>query len=592
MIVRIQASGGSFRGAGKYYLHDKSDHAGLDKSVKPSTDERVWFTDTRNTLNTDAERALDEMWRTADDQAFLKMQAGVSRGGRVCENPVKTLSLSWHKDDEPTPEHMIASADAFLKYMGWDQHQAVYIGHNDTEHRHIHIVLNRVHPETGRTIDDYRERKRAQEWALGYEKEQENIRCAAREVRAADREGRAPELETGKAAHHQQEKAADQHRQADRAIPTPANDHLPHNVILLSREHEQAFKGRESEREAADRDQRAELKAEQRAEREAFFKDGGKLFKATRHAVYDEVRKEYAPEWKQFYKDAEAATREAELASKTAITRALYFAGRGEWEQAREAFANRDSVRDAVAAELAERKAKLRDRQTVDLRERQRDACDALRDVRDVQYQDFLQRQRDERAALNAGAALDAAGIAPQTHAPVEHAANENQTRDVSARIPVEKTPGTELPTPGTIERQQQPDLAHTILQSLGEAAKTEQGGTLELPALQFPAAETAPPARGVSDLGAGAIGSVASYLADQLGELFAPTPPEMREAQAKERAKHEAERPVERPATDAQADAKAAAYDRMIEEALKATEHNDAFWKERDRGKGWERDQ
>ncbi|MBX9925211.1 MAG: relaxase/mobilization nuclease domain-containing protein, partial [Hyphomicrobiaceae bacterium] len=529
MIVRIQASGGSFLGAGKYYLHDKSDDAGLDKSLKPSTDERVWFTDTRNTLNTDAERALDEMWRTADDQAFLKMQAGVKRGGRVCENPVKTLSLSWHKDDQPTPEHMIASADAFMKHMGWDQHQAVYIGHNDTEHRHIHIVLNRVHPETGRTIDDYRERKRAQEWALGYEKEQENIRCAEREVRAAEREGRAPEMDAGKVAEQHHSKSAEQHRQAEIAIPTPANDHLPHNVIMLSREHEQAFKGREGEREAADRDQRGELKAEQRAEREAFFKDGGKLFKATRHAVYDEVRKEFAPEWRQFYKDAETATREAELASRSAITRAMYFAGRGEWEEAREAFSNRDSVRDAVAAELAERKADLKDRQTADLRERQRDACDALREVRDVQYQDMLQRQRDERAAFKASETLEAIGAghnqtdAGKVAAQIEPAANENRVAEVTPVQRQNSEPGIETPLPERkLEPQAPNEVAMTVAPGIEQLVRAEDGGHIDLPHVQLSEQEAAP-ARGPSDLAAGAIGSVASYLADQLGELFSP---------------------------------------------------------------------
>ena len=191
MIVRIEKSGGSFAGASKYYLHDKLNteqreaaRSGERVSVLGQSDERVWFTDTRNTISTDPERALEEMWRTAEDQAFLKMQAGISRGGRKCEEPVKTISLSWHKDDRPSPEHMIEQADSFLKHMGWDKHQAVYVGHNDTEHHHIHIVLNRVDHETGRTFDDYKERKRAQTWALGYEKSQENIRCEERELRA------------------------------------------------------------------------------------------------------------------------------------------------------------------------------------------------------------------------------------------------------------------------------------------------------------------------------------------------------------------------------------------------------------------------
>ena len=96
-----------------------------------------------------------------------------------------------------------------------------------------------------------------------------------------------------------------------------------------------------------------------------------------------------------------------------------------------------------------------------------------------------------------------------------------------------------------------------------------------------------------VTDLAAGAIGSVASYLADQLGELFAPTPPEVREAQAKADAKPDAAREAEKP----EKEDKAAAYGRIIDNAVRMAEEEraregDAYWKERDRGKGWERDQ
>ena len=414
MIIRIQANGGSFRGAGLYYLHDKSADQSLEKHLKPKSDERVWFTDTRNCLEQDPSRALEEMWRTAEDQAYLKMQAGVKRGGRVCEDPTKTLSMSWHKDDRPTPEHMVEAADALMKHMGWDTHQAVYVGHNDTEHRHIHIIVNRVNPDNGRTLDDYREQKRAQTWALQYERQHDQVRCEQRGINAA--------RETGRGEHRQQEPAnTNEHvsvvtqdvanvpapiEAPAPSIVRPANDHLPHNVVMLARPHEQEFNAQEQQRQANDGNQRAgheadqksELKDQQRAEREAFFKDGAKLFKATRHAAYDDVRQEYKAEWRQFYKDSDAAQKSAEASSKTAIGRAFHFARDGQWQAAREAFDNRDSVRDAVTKELGERKADLRFRQTEDQRERQRDACDALRDVRDGQYQEMLQRQNQLRS--------------------------------------------------------------------------------------------------------------------------------------------------------------------------------------------------
>lgn len=569
MIPRIQASGGSFRGAGQYYLHDKSADSSLDRADKPQTDERVWFTDTRNCLNTDPKRALDEMWRTAEDQAWLKSQAGVARGGRVCEDPVKTLSLAWHKDDQPTPEHMVAAADSFLKHMGWDKHQAVYVGHNDTEHRHIHIILNRVNPENGRTLDDYREQKRAQVWALAYEREHGQVRCEQREINAMKREGPAVEAERGP--------AASQHQQ-------PANDHLPHNVVMITRPMEQAFDAHEQQREQRDKLARDQLKAEQRAEREAFFADGAKLFKATRHAVYDGVRKEYAPEWRQFYKDAEAAEKSAEAWSDNAVTRALYFAKDGRWDDARGAFGDRDSVRDAVTSELADRKADLKARQMEDVRERQRDACDALREVRDVQYQELLQHQREERAAFKAGQVVADFGHAPEQAATREPPANVNVAAVDLPVPPPAAMPAQDIAAPGNVivAPEQTPSVLETAVQA-GAVDRSDEhsitGPTLDAPE----------PIRQVSDLAAGAIGSVASYIADQLGEMFAPTPPEVREAQAKADAKREAEKPVP--------DDKAAIYARIVDAAVKgleddrATGKDDAYWKERDRGKDWERD-
>lgn len=571
MIVRIGKSGTSFLSAGKYYLHDKlseqlamAAQSGVRVSMRDQTDDRVWFTDTRNCLNIDPERALEEMWRTAEDQAYLKLQAGVKLGGRPCTEPVKTLSLSWHKDDRPDPQHMVEAANSFLKHMGWEKHQAVYVGHNDTEHRHIHIILNRVNPEDGRTLDDYQDKKRAQVWALAYEKEHENLRCEVRELRAATRERRAPELNPS-----QQSEFA-QHQQKP---PAPANDHLPHNVILITRPYERALSADDQARQQAYDQVRDLLKAEQRAEREAFFKEGRKVFKATRHQIYDEVRKEYAPEWKSFYKEGAKTWAEAEQTSQSAIGRALHFAKHGKLEAARDAFDDRMSVQSAVAKDLVTRKGELKARQMQDLRERQREACDALRAERDLHYKELLQRQRDERAALLAHHALGghdpmqalvALGLDRTSQAP---ATNENP--------PVASTPGKAL----------EPSLAPSALQ-MPAAVLTEAGGSIELSPMVPIKSDGPAPSRGLSDLAAGGIGGAASYLADQLGEFFAPTPPEVREAQAKESAK----RADKAPAIDK-------TYDKIIDSALQLVEEErarkaDAYWKERDRGKGWERDQ
>jgi hypothetical protein len=624
MIPRIQPSGSSFVGSGRYYLHDKAADKSLPPELKPKTDERVWFTDTRNLMATDPERAFVEMWRTAEDQQWLKRQTGGKTCGRVCEEPVKTLSLAWHKDDAPTPEHMVEAADAFMKHMGWQEHQAVYIGHDDTEHRHIHIVVNRVHPETGRTLDDFREYKRAQEWALAYEKEHDNVRCVERELRAAEREQRAPDF------------GRDDERTANPPAPDPANQHLPHNVVTMTRPHEQQFNAEEQARATLIEEERAELKAEQRAERESWFKDGKQLFKQTRHAVYDEVRKDYAPEWRQFYLDAKAAEQQAETWSRNAVTRALWFAAEGNVAEMLAAFSDRDAVRDDVMKELAERKAELKQRQNDDLRGRQKDACDALRLSRDEDYKELLQRQRDERAAMQAAHVQGQSAefvLEARDNAPTPAAANEpvqidpraaaaelhqaNNIADLAAGIAgSEPAPdGSPAVEPDALLATSPdspvaaPDIAPTISVSESERTALSEhlrdtiasfdplpGAGEAIPAEDFTRAEEVgpriEPVRSAADLGAGAIGALASYLADELAELFAPTPPEQRlakqiEEQQRVAAERKAEPEIPPPSLFDQIHAEAMREaERMAEE-----KRSRDYWTERDRGKEWDRD-
>lgn len=605
MIIRIQANGKSFRGAGQYYLHDKAREplaldGALARLVKPQTDERVWFTDTRNTLSADPWGAINEMWHTAADQKRLKRDAGLPTSGRTCDEPVKTISLSWHKDDAPTPVHMIEAADAYLKHMGWQEHQALYVGHNDTEHRHIHIILNRVHAENGRTLDDYREQKRSSKWALQYEREREQVRCAQRELNAQHEEamGRAPK-------HPEAQSAAQQHPDpgttAQVLVQAPflkaANDHLPHNVITLTKPHEAAFKSDEAQRQAQleppPADLKAELKASQRAEREAFFADGKTLFKATRHAVYDGVRKEYKPEWRDFYKDQKSLREDAAAASETAIGRAMFFARQGLWVEAREAFSNRNAVHDAVEAQLAERKADIKQRQTKELRGRQSDACDALREIRDVQYQDLLQRQRDERAALRASVMLGAATPATTADAIPADVANQNSPAGTAAPdVARAKTPTPdEVATalkPADDAQKKSSQHTPTAPNEASQAADAQSAKppvlVFEDPPLLLPDLSPPTPIAGAVDLAADAMGGIASYLADQLGEFFAPTAPEQREAMAKAEAKREAMKPEPDPARDLY---KGVVADIAAAIEKERAEKGEAWWTERERSKG-----
>lgn len=579
MIIRFQSPGASFRGAAMYYTHDKAEDASMDKEFKPKTDERVWFTATRNCVSQDPMEAADEMWHTAESQQYLKKQAGGRTSGRRCDDPVQTISLSWHKDDHPQPDEMIAAADQFLKHMGWQEHQASFVGHRDTEHLHLHIMLNRVHPETGKTLDDYRCQKRAQVWALAYEKEHGQIRCPERELNAAEREKREPEL------------TPEQMRQAK----DPANEHIPPNVIELTRPSQKAFTAEEASREERDRQERAQLKQEQREERQAFFKEGAKLFKETRHAVYDEVRAEFKPRWKEHYEAADKAREQAEAMSKDAVTRALYFAKSGRWDDARAALTNAEAVHEDVEKSITAERRELKQERDTQIRERQTEACDLLRAGREKAYEDLLQRQRDERASMKAAHAMGQSGLPDREgEAPQKDTANENRTpAETQAKAPaVAPAPSAEKATTaepvqatnGERTSDKAPSLAVDFLSDLATDATST---TIHKDHSSRPLDERAP-VRTPFDGMAGAMGAVADYVADQLGELFAPTPKEVLDERAREQARREAEAPAPEP-VDPYAAHRAAAM-RVIEEEAERKRSNEYF-EERNRSKGWERD-
>lgn len=65
---------------------------------------------------------------------------------RKLKNPVMHFSIALGKGERGTPENWQKAADAFLIKMGFDLDQTQYIvaRHNDTQHDHIHILVNRV----------------------------------------------------------------------------------------------------------------------------------------------------------------------------------------------------------------------------------------------------------------------------------------------------------------------------------------------------------------------------------------------------------------------------------------------------------------
>ncbi len=68
------------------------------------------------------------------------------------KDPINHYILSWRDGERPTREHVEGAVDILLDELGLQEHQAIYGLHSDTDNLHMHIAVNRVHPETLKVI--------------------------------------------------------------------------------------------------------------------------------------------------------------------------------------------------------------------------------------------------------------------------------------------------------------------------------------------------------------------------------------------------------------------------------------------------------
>jgi hypothetical protein len=169
-VVPHATSGRGFVGLVRYLMHDKD----------AVTTDRVALVHTENIAGDTARAALSEMLWTFQHQRDLKVRAGVKLTGRKLEKPVYHLSLSWHPTELPDDGQMIQAARDALAAQGLQDHQILMVIHNDTGHRHIHAMVNRVHPQTGIAATLKLDHQKFSRWAERYEREHGKIWCQER----------------------------------------------------------------------------------------------------------------------------------------------------------------------------------------------------------------------------------------------------------------------------------------------------------------------------------------------------------------------------------------------------------------------------
>lgn len=169
-MIGKAGTGGDFRGLARYLLRGRE-----------SDGERVAWTLVRN-MPVEAE------------QAAALMNATAAQNVRV-QKPVYHLSLSAAPGEELSREQWEKVVDKVLRDLGLEEHQALVVAHRDKHHDHVHVMVNRVHPEHLKVWHNGHDYRRIERSLRNIERELGLREVPGRHARLPEQ--KAPERESG-----------------------------------------------------------------------------------------------------------------------------------------------------------------------------------------------------------------------------------------------------------------------------------------------------------------------------------------------------------------------------------------------------------
>jgi len=116
-----------------------ADYAGWASAAEPAREKCV-YGGARGFQTTSHAARKAEMLALAQESAHSK-------------DPINHYVLSWPQGEQPTPDQIEEAVDLLLDTLGLTGHQTIYGLHADTDNRHLHIMVNRVHPVTRKVVE-------------------------------------------------------------------------------------------------------------------------------------------------------------------------------------------------------------------------------------------------------------------------------------------------------------------------------------------------------------------------------------------------------------------------------------------------------
>ena len=87
-----------------------------------------------------------------DKRGQVKEMQDLAHAAVRSKDPINHYVISWKSRELPTPKQIERTVDVVLSELKMKDHQVIYAVHADTKHHHLHLVVNRVHPETEKAV--------------------------------------------------------------------------------------------------------------------------------------------------------------------------------------------------------------------------------------------------------------------------------------------------------------------------------------------------------------------------------------------------------------------------------------------------------
>jgi len=89
------------------------------------------------------------------DWALLEIEKTQAKNTRAIGDKTYHLIISFREDEKPDPEQLKDIEETLCKSIGLGDHQRISAVHTDTDNLHIHVAINKIHPETFRMVEPY-----------------------------------------------------------------------------------------------------------------------------------------------------------------------------------------------------------------------------------------------------------------------------------------------------------------------------------------------------------------------------------------------------------------------------------------------------